>query len=204
MKGRFGRWTILSGPLKGLAETASASMTHYRCRCDCGTVKYVRAQHLFDGKTKGCRKAGCRPGKPLGKACGDLRASIWSHICRGARCRRYDVTLTQEQAWRLFQRQRGRCALTGLPLVLKAPGSSTSASLDRIDSREPYCLGNVQWLHKDVNLMKRDFSTERFLELCSAVVRYQPSRDAAGRRTSRTRVRSGTARRTLPNRCEAF
>lgn len=62
--------------------------------------------------------------------------------------------------------------LTGWPIAFRPVGvksGQTSASLDRIDSHQGYVLGNLQWVHKDIQRMKSDFSQERFLEVCSAV-----------------------------------
>jgi len=44
-----------------------------------------------------------------------------------------------------------------------------TASLDRIDSTKNYTIDNIQWVHKDVNKMKMDFSQEYFIEMCRLV-----------------------------------
>ena len=49
--------------------------------------------------------------------------------------------------------------------------SNITASLDRIDSSKGYIEGNVQWVHKRVNLMKGNMSTENFIEWCNLVVK---------------------------------
>jgi len=67
----------------------------------------------------------------------------------------------------LDEKQEGKCALTGLPISIK----DRTASLDRVDSSKGYIEGNVQWLHKDVNMMKRHYSTTYFKHLCSLVAR---------------------------------
>lgn len=48
-------------------------------------------------------------------------------------------------------------------------GSTTTASLDRIDSSSGYGLENIQWLHKDINIMKNVHSQDYFLSLCKKV-----------------------------------
>ena len=45
----------------------------------------------------------------------------------------------------------------------------TTASLDRIDSGKGYIVGNVQWLHKDINKMKLHHNQEYFIKLCKMV-----------------------------------
>jgi hypothetical protein len=86
----------------------------------------------------------------------------------------FDITI--EYLWRMFLRQKRCCALSGLQIHFspKAKGDHTgyrSASLDRIDSSRGYVRGNVQWVHKDINLMKRTLPQERFIELCTNVAR---------------------------------
>jgi len=46
-----------------------------------------------------------------------------------------------------------------------------TASLDRIDSSKGYIEGNVQWVHRKINMMKQSYTQEEFIELCQAVVR---------------------------------
>lgn len=41
-----------------------------------------------------------------------------------------------------------------------------TASLDRKDSLKGYTIDNIQWLHKDVNQMKRNYSEEYFINTC--------------------------------------
>jgi hypothetical protein len=70
----------------------------------------------------------------------------------------------------VWERQQGRCIYTGIPLEFaNAASSNATASLDRIDSSKGYEYGNVQFVHKDVNIMKMDFSSERFVEVCKMV-----------------------------------
>ena len=44
-----------------------------------------------------------------------------------------------------------------------------SASLDRIDNNIGYIEGNVQWVHKWINVMKGAMSNECFIFLCNKV-----------------------------------
>ena len=76
-----------------------------------------------------------------------------------------------EDAWDIFQGQGGRCALTGLKIEFGRAEhrDETTASLDRIDSGCGYEIGNVQWVHKYVNLMKGTLSVEEFIRFCRLV-----------------------------------
>jgi hypothetical protein len=45
-------------------------------------------------------------------------------------------------------------------------------SVDRIDSLRGYVEGNVQWVHKKINIMKNVYSQEEFIILCKQVVKH--------------------------------
>ena len=69
----------------------------------------------------------------------------------------------------LYEQQNGLCALTGWPIGWAKKGLTATASIDRIDSGEGYIKGNIQLLHKDVNMSKQQYSQDYFIELCKAV-----------------------------------
>lgn len=75
----------------------------------------------------------------------------------------------------MFLEQEGKCALTGDKLYFKSSrldridSKEQTASLDRIDSSKGYIEGNVQWVHKKINLIKMDLSQEEFIEMCKKV-----------------------------------
>ena len=90
------------------------------------------------------------------------------------------MSLSIEDAWKKFEAQNGRCALTGLELDWderlgrdehgKLRFRRGSASLDRIDSKEGYTLRNVHWVHKQINMMKMDLRLDDFQRWCRLVV----------------------------------
>jgi len=71
----------------------------------------------------------------------------------------------------LLDRQNHVCAISGLKIDI---GSSAT-----IDHKTPKVLGgenkleNLQWVHRDINLMKRDHTTSEFLLLCTQILNYQ-------------------------------
>jgi len=79
----------------------------------------------------------------------------------------FDVTI--EDIWFLYTAQDGKCALSGLPIGWAEIGQLHTASIDRIDSTEGYFVSNVHLVHKDINMMKQQYSQEYFIELCKAV-----------------------------------
>lgn len=140
------------------------------CRCSCG-----QETTIFTGLFKRITTPSCGC-KPIGnyQGCESLSGAFYSRMREGAKRRELAFDVTKEELWHLYEKQQGKCALTGAPVhldphVLK----NCTASVDRIDSKKGYTPENVQWVHKDINRMKQTFSQERFLHLCRRVC--QPS-----------------------------
>jgi len=142
-------------------------MPYYSCTCACGKQSLVDGFSLSKGTSKGCLKCGQWTGF------GELPGKTWKSIYSGAAIRDIEISITIEDAWNLFVKQGKRCALTGLPIRFRYRKDSDNpvaiASLDRIDSTKGYVAGNVQWVHKDINIMKQSFGNSHFVELCKLV-----------------------------------
>lgn len=180
---RFEKWTILEEGPKHKAGK------QWLCKCECGFERLVLGTRLRFGKSKSC---GCdsikATRKALWKGYGEIGLDLWSSYKRGAEKRGYEFQITIEEMWELFLTQERLCALTGLPLemfsyrhfnstpVKNKKGGITgrrthgTASLDRIDNTKGYDINNIHWVHKDINIMKKDHSLEYFLSLCQKVV----------------------------------
>lgn len=163
---RYGSYTVVS------FDNSNEGRLKYICRCDCGTTKSVFLSNLRNGYTKSCRRCGInsRGGHHNWKGHGEISGQRWYHICRLARMQTEPMSITLQHIWELFLSQDRRCALSRLPISFaKHWGMAWTASLDRIDSSRGYVIGNVQWLHADVNRMKTDLPQSRFLQLVKLI-----------------------------------
>ena len=148
--------------------------------CKCGKTYEANTNRLTSKNTKSC---GCiRSGRNSANYRGyeDITGDHWGIIKRNAASRKICFRITIKKAWEQFVKQAGRCALTNWKITLSSSGrkranglqqGEQTASLDRIDSTKGYVSGNIQWVHKDVNRMKSNFSEEYFLEMCRAIVK---------------------------------
>jgi hypothetical protein len=158
--------------------TAGSKKYFYLCECDCGNETRVDRSYLKCGHTKSC---GClKKIKGKDNVCWtgyeDISGRMWYAIKCKAKERNLIFSISIEDAWKQYEKQDGRCALTGCLLSLDSPFDDLfkkTASLDRIDNDRGYEADNIQWLHKDVNWMKGRFSTERFLEICQQVAEHK-------------------------------
>lgn len=173
----FGKLTVIRLSKKRLSKYKS---NHWECLCECGKKKIIVTQSLTSGRTKSC---GClRKQKAYNnKTIGNISGLAWSHIICSARSRQIKIEITQNEAWELFLKQNGKCALTGRELVFKKYigkrngkdiYSEGTASLDRIDSSQGYIKKNIQWVHKDVNWLKNKFDEKKLLQICKEIVSY--------------------------------
>lgn len=144
--------------------------------CHCGKVFTQTTAQITSQKSKSC---GCWHTNPkfdedriAKKGYGRIGGCIWSKIIRDAKMRNLEVGITIEHAWGLFLKQDGECALSGLEISLLTKSkdrTEMTASLDRIDSTKGYIPGNVQWVHKRINIMKGKLTDEEFQYFCDKV-----------------------------------
>ena len=167
------------GKLKVISEHSKTRNGHYRytCLCECGNYTNVLLTHLRQNNTKSC---GCD--KPIGKThsmwegIGEISGNFWyNHIVRNAKGEKkrkvLELSITKEYIWELFLKQDRKCKLSGLELKFPISNKDRNynASLDRIDSSLGYIENNVQWIHKDINMMKRIYNNEYFINMCKLI-----------------------------------
>ena len=95
--------------------------------------------------------------------------SDFKYFIRKAKARARSCGIDVAYLKELWDRQEGKCALTGFPLAIgrKVPNHMYEASLDRIDSSIGYEEGNVQFVCLILNYAKNSYSNEevkRFIE----------------------------------------
>lgn len=99
---------------------------------------------------------------------GVLRLSFAKKYELNAILRDLDWEVTFEYLADLLINQDFKCALTGWDIDAMEVNKN-NASLDRIDSSKGYVEGNVQWVHKMVNMSKQQYSQKDFIFMCEAV-----------------------------------
>lgn len=104
----------------------------------------------------------------------EISGTYWCSLKDNAKKRNIIFDISIEYAWKIFINQNKKCNLSGRSLTLGESFvySKYTGSLDRIDSSKGYIEGNVQWVHKDINLMKNKFNQEEFIKLCILVANY--------------------------------
>ena len=180
---KIGQWTVLyriQNPKKG--------PTKWMCRCECGKEKEVFSSHLIRKVSTKCKDCHLKYNREKNHKqslyCGKISGNFWYSIKHGASGKKAnrppkEFTITKEYCWELFLAQNERCAISGQKLEMnfcgnkyKDNGLNHTASLDRIDSSKGYVEGNVQWVHKDVNMMKRIYDQKYFIDTCKLIAEH--------------------------------
>ncbi len=153
----FGKLTVI----RKAPEHSTKLGIKWECKCDCGNTTFASTANLNCSQQWHC---GCVK-RPSGEnhshwtGFGEISGAYWGNVIRGAKIREISFGITIEYANQILLDQKGICAVSGVPISREAK----TASLDRIDSSKGYEVGNVQWLHNEVNVMKLDLSMSEFL-----------------------------------------
>lgn len=185
---KFGDFTVISENV----EFTNDNKIKYIVKCSCGHEQSVRAYFLTTKRQTCCRK--CSQRKAAYKfesrrnfidrshdGIGNFTKTCYSYFKNNAYRRdiEWDNKLTLKVLWDLFIKQNKKCKLSGLDIDFtenrvnsNVDFKNTTASLDRIDSKKPYTINNVQWVHKDINRMKWAFDEKYFIKLCKLIVNH--------------------------------
>lgn len=154
--------------VKRLPRNDSYSGTNrYRAlvRCDCGN-EYESGYYSYK-KSKSCK--GCMyKGRVVNS--NDVSRTIFGRLVKSARVRGIECTIDLPYLAGVYESQKfdgedfARCTYSGYPLINDG-STSTTMSVDRIDSSGPYRRGNVQFVDKQVNISKHTLDEQRFLFL---------------------------------------
>lgn len=164
---KFGRLIVLE---RGLNDSSKRKRVRWQCRCECGKQVLVLSTNLIQGYIRSC---GCLNKDSHYKGHNDISGTYWELLKFGAIKRGYEFDLSIEFLWNLFQQQKGKCALTGLPIKLERHyrKNKQTASLDRIDNKKGYLSDNVCWVHKDINFMKGKLDLETFIKYAERIAK---------------------------------
>ncbi len=178
---------------KILEEVKDNNRKMYRVQCDCGKIELRRPAHVTTGRTKSCKSCSAKltaskhPMPVHRTGYSGLSGTHYLSIKNGADKRNLVFEVTPEYLWELYETQKGKCAVSGVDIVLvnkiknnNVDWSIVTASLDRIDSSKGYQPGNVWWVHKRINRLKNDFSMNELLYWSQAIIKQHGNPEPSG------------------------
>ena len=147
------------------------------CRCDCGKEVILTSAHIKTTKSCGCIKHQ-KSSRNTGYE--EISGGYLCHVKHHALKRGLEYNISSEDAWLQFVKQDYKCVFSGIRLIHKKyigiknsrgvyNSGEWNASLDRIDNKYGYIKNNIQWIHKDIQKIRWDYSIEEFLYWCKLV-----------------------------------
>lgn len=86
--------------------------------------------------------------------------------------------ITKEYLKELWNKQNGKCAISGIEMTFEQCNgrTPTNVSIDQINHKDGYTIGNVQLVCMAVNQMKSDMLIEDLYKFCKAIIENKTKR----------------------------
>ena len=142
------------------------------CKCDCGNEKIIISSSFTRGLTNSCGCLKIEKARQNGYEL--ISYTFWKRLIQNAAYRELNFNITIEQAWDLYVKQNGKCAISGVPIIIFPDSNQEkkqTASPDRINSDLGYTLENFQWVHKRVNRLKNILLDDELLFWCRTITK---------------------------------
>lgn len=176
----FGDWKVIG--FAGYKCQGKWNRAYWTCRCTCGQICEVAANDLIFGKSTQCiscqrKKLGMSRKKYKdGKY---ISGSYFNKTRNSANQMKRKFSITIEDIDKLYKKQNGKCALSGIHLIpsagktiVECNGNGSNMSIDRIDSSKGYTKDNIQLLDTRVNWLKGTFKDKEVIELAHKISEY--------------------------------
>jgi hypothetical protein len=179
---KFGKWKITNTNIIPHEKSKEAQI---ECTCECGDKRLVYCLTLVKGQSTACFNCGHgNKGENNAKWKGykEVPGAFINRITNRSKKANREVEVTAEDIYNLWIKQNKKCALSGLSIdfVNTNIGNTNrkeskydlvcTASLDRINSNKGYTKNNIQLLHKDINMIKKEYDQDYFIMLCKHIV----------------------------------
>ena len=153
----------------------SSQIPIFTCLCDCGTETKVSYYALFSRRTDSCRRCSNRANAhKRWTGYEDISGNFFGALKRGAVNRKLEFSVSKEYLWKILIQQERKCALSGINLKFSFTSNTRNgnASVDRIDNNKGYIEGNVRWVDKNINMIRRRLTDNDFIWFCTQVANH--------------------------------
>lgn len=172
MNDSFGDYTLYDNEI--VINSDRRKLLHVICKC--GSIDFKQERYLVTGRSTSCKSCASKktaksfPPPIRRTGYGELSGTHFLSIKNNALKRNIEFSISAESLWKRFEKQEGKCALTGIPIILNRSLKKQNvnwdvitASVDRIDSQIGYLDGNIWWVHKEINRLKNNYSMDELL-----------------------------------------
>lgn len=111
--------------------------------------------------------------KKIYKNYNDISSYFIYSLNQSAKNRNLKLEISPEDIWNLYIYQDRKCALSGWDILFSLNREKNTASVDRINSSQGYTIDNIQIVHKDINILKMNWSEEYLYKMCNSISGYR-------------------------------
>lgn len=150
----------------------------WKCKCKCGNTRDMNTSDVNMKIRTSCGCSRKMQNHVNWSGIGDMPGKVFTVVKRGAKIRNLDFNITKQDLWDQFVKQDKKCALSGIDLHFNKIKDDKygNCSLDREDNTKGYTVDNIQWVHTSINLMKQDYESDCFIEMCHLISDYNSSK----------------------------
>ena len=143
----------------------------YECLCtSCNkTILVIRSGKLGTKGKKACYACYAEKKRKYPDYISRTRREHFSQVKGQAKRRKISFNLDIKQTFDLLEKQGYKCSLSGMSIDIDS--EDKTASIDRKNSSKGYIRSNIQWVHKDINVMKGSMDMDYFLSLCNKIIK---------------------------------
>ena len=176
---KFGNLLVLERCGSVCGKNGKNRNQQWLCKCDCGEITKKPTSALMKKGNISCSRGcilHCGKNSKMFGGFEEIPGAYWAKIKNGAKKRNIHFNISMEEAWEIFLNQNHKCSLSGQLITFSKNNSDRTggtASLDRIDSLSDYSKNNCQWVHKDINTMKWNFSNDYIIQMCKLITMHR-------------------------------
>ena len=160
---RFGRWTVLERADDYIRKDGKKD-TCYKCLCDCGNEKIIRARYLTCGNSKscGCYRSEYERNRMTTHGMTNTRIfKIWDGMINRCRNKRENTKHWNGKGINVCDEWQGNNGFINFYNWSMANGYEDSLTIDRKDGDKDYCPENCRWV--DYYTQNNNSSQNRFI-----------------------------------------
>lgn len=162
----FGRWFVLNEHKTKISDSSKSTKVIWKCRCQCGNVKWVQARILRNKRSRSC---GCLRNEQRRLSYGQASFNrIYSSYVRGAKKRKLIFQLSKTNFRKLITANCYYCGSVPANKQLSKNhgdyGEFIYNGIDRKDNSQGYIIENCVSCCKICNYMKQELSYYNFLK----------------------------------------
>lgn len=184
---KFGDWVLIDD---SLIYKGSQNRGFLKLKCKCGNEQLVEPYTLKKRTSNCCFNCGHGNRGEKHQSFRGYKEIPGSWFKRYSnRSKKWEFIITIEEIYQIWINQNKKCALSGVEINFENSNFRKitnrashikkgkkykydlvcTASLDRINSLKGYTIDNIQIVHKDINMMKKEYDQNYYIKMCKLI-----------------------------------